>query len=86
MVVSLIVSVPMMIPMFGMMSTLNTQPDLEAMNQYFRNITLWTLAFSPLYALLQGVLLTFMQSAWTLTYMRLTKPRDNAPLVVEAHA
>jgi hypothetical protein len=44
------------------------------------------LAFSPLYAVFQGILVTFMQAAWTLTYMRLTKPRDIAPVTIEAHA
>ena len=52
----------------------------------FRNMMLWMLVFSPFYAVLQGFLLAFMQAAWTLTYMRLTKPMDNRPVVIEANA
>ena len=86
-IVSMIIVVPMMIPMFSSIFSLGTQPpDAQFFENYMRNITLWMLAFSPLYALFQGVILTFMQSAWTLTYMRLARPRDNAPVIVEANA
>jgi hypothetical protein len=44
------------------------------------------LAISPLYAVVQGVLLTFTQSAWTLTYMRLSGSQGNVPVLLEAHA
>lgn len=86
MVISMILSIPMMIPMFGLFTNMGMQPDPQVFENMFRNMTLWMLAFSPLYAILQGVLLTFMQSVWTLAYMRLVKPQDNIPALVEAHA
>jgi hypothetical protein len=85
-IIGMIVTLPMMVPMFGFMFNMGAEPDMESFERLFRNMTLWMLAFSPLYAILQGLVLTFMQSAWTLTYMRLVKPQDNAPLVVEANA
>jgi hypothetical protein len=42
--------------------------------------------YLPVLLLLNGILTAFMQSAWTLTYMRLTKPQDNVPIVLEANA
>jgi hypothetical protein len=42
--------------------------------------------YLPILLLLNGILTAFMQSTWTLTYMRLTKPQDNAPIVLEANA
>lgn len=72
-VVGMIISIPMMIPMFGFMFNLRSEPDVQSFERLSRNMVLWMLAFSPLYAVFQGVLLTFMQSAWTLTYMRLTR-------------
>jgi len=43
--------------------------------------------YIPVVWLLNGVLTAYIESAWTLTYMRLTaKPQDNAPVVVEANA
>jgi hypothetical protein len=90
MVASMIVSVPMMIPMFGfmtnMMQSIGSEPDFEAFNQMFRNMMWWTLAFSPLYAVFQGILFTFMQSAWTLTYLRLTRSPQSQSLPQEAIA
>ena len=85
--ISMVITVPMMIPMFGFFFNMGSEPDLEAMDQLFRKMTLWMLAFSPLYAILQGILLTYMQSVWTLTYMRLTeKPQENPPILLEANA
>jgi hypothetical protein len=86
MAISMVLSIPMMIPMFGFFTKLGMEPDPQMLEKMFRNMTLWMLAFSPLYAVLQGILLTFMQSVWTLTYMRLVKPRDNSPVLLEAHA
>ena len=41
---------------------------------------------SPVLWLLRGVLVAYIESAWTLTYMRLTKPQDSAPVIIEANA
>jgi hypothetical protein len=42
--------------------------------------------YIPVTWLLNGVLMAYTESAWTLTYMRLTKPQSNAPVVLEANA
>jgi hypothetical protein len=42
--------------------------------------------FIPVAWLVQGVVTSYTESAWTLTYLRLTKPQDAAPAVVEANA
>jgi hypothetical protein len=86
-IVSMIISVPLMIPMFSMMFKMGTPPDPQMMDDLFQNMTSWMLAFSPIYLVFQGILFTFIQSAWTLTYMRLTHSPaaseqlqpDNAP-------
>jgi len=88
MVIGMIISIPMMIPFFGMIFNLNTQqpPDMVLFQKLFRSTIVLMLVFSPLYAVLQGFLLAFMQSVWTLTYLRLTRPADNQPVVIEANA
>ena len=86
MVASMVISVPMMIPMFGFISNMGVEPDLQEFDKMFRSMTWWMLAFSPLYAVFQGILLTFMQSAWTLTYIRLTKTQRAPSPVIEANA
>lgn len=42
--------------------------------------------YIPVSLLLNGIVIAYTETAWTLTYMRLTKPQDNAPIVVEANA
>ncbi|MGZ9235671.1 MAG: DUF7847 domain-containing protein [Anaerolineales bacterium] len=43
--------------------------------------------YFPILLVLSGILNSYVQSVWTLTYMRLTaKPQDNAPVVLEANA
>jgi hypothetical protein len=86
-IVGMIISIPMMIPMFGFMFNLGSEPDVQSFERLSRNMILWMLAFSPLYAIFQGILLTFMQSAWTLTYMRLRRSNNTSgplPQTVEA--
>lgn len=91
MLVSMIISIPMMIPFFGMFSRMffnsgAQQPDFAAFQKIFRNMMLWMLVFSPIYAVLQGFLLAFMQAIWTLTYLRISRPVDQRPVVIEANA
>jgi hypothetical protein len=86
MIIGMIISIPMMIPMFGFILNMGSEPDIQSFERLTRSMILWMLAFSPFYAVFQGLLLTFMQSAWTLTYMRLTKPQDSAPVILEANA
>lgn len=42
--------------------------------------------YAPISLLIQGIAIAYTESAWTLTYVRLTQPRDNAPVIVEANA
>jgi len=42
--------------------------------------------YIPVSLVLNGIAIAYTESAWTLTYMRLTKPQENAPLIVEANA
>src|SRR6266508_1358041 len=42
--------------------------------------------YFPILLVLNGILTAYMQTVWALTYIRLTKPQDNAPVVLEANA
>ena len=46
----------------------------------------FSLIFIPVMALVQGIALTYMKSAYTLVYLRLTKSQDNTPVVLEENA
>jgi hypothetical protein len=69
----MIISIVMMIPMFGSMSNLGSEPNVQSFERPSHNIILWMLAFLSFYAVFQGILLTFLQSVWTLIYLRLTR-------------
>jgi hypothetical protein len=77
----MIISLPMMIPMANLGSEPDVQPRLSG------NMILWMLAFLPFYVVVHGILLTFLQSVWTLIYLRLTRsttPSQPLPGTVEA--
>jgi len=42
--------------------------------------------YLPIALVLQGIMTAYIESAWTLTYMRLTKSQDNVPMIPEANA
>ena len=42
--------------------------------------------YIPVSLLLNGIAIAFTESAWTLTYMRLTKPQGSAPSIIETNA
>jgi hypothetical protein len=67
----LIITILTTIPMFG--SNLGSEPDVQSFERLSRNLILWMLAILPFYAVFQGVLVTFLQSVWTLIYLRLTR-------------
>lgn len=42
--------------------------------------------YMPVLIFFNGILTAYIQSAWTLTYLRLTKPKEETPVFVEANA
>jgi len=42
--------------------------------------------YIPISLVLNGIMTAYIESAWTLAYMRLTKPQENAPVLLEANA
>lgn len=42
--------------------------------------------YLPVLYLLSGILAAYIQSVWTLTFLRLSKPQEDAPLFAEANA
>ncbi|HSM70498.1 MAG TPA: hypothetical protein VK851_03060 [Anaerolineales bacterium] len=42
--------------------------------------------YIPVLLLLNGIVTAYIESAWTLTYMRITNPQDATPEIVEANA
>jgi hypothetical protein len=43
-------------------------------------------AYLPILIVLSGIITTYVQSAWALTYMRLALPKDKAPVLIDTNA
>jgi hypothetical protein len=91
--VNMIISLPMMIPMYvNMFRFMESPGNLDTFERNFMSgIWIWFLVFAPVYSLVQGIVLTFMQSAWTVTYLRITRGSEiltspDAPAFVEPNA
>jgi hypothetical protein len=82
-IVSIIFAVPIFFMIFPLIPSLMTG---EFQRSGFLVAGLCFVAYLPILILLNGILTAYIQSAWTLTYMRLTAPKENAPVLVEANA
>lgn len=85
-IVGVIVSMPLILAVL---------PVVIGMNALRESMTpVWIalgccVAYMPVLLLLNGVLTAYIQSAWALTYMRLSQPaqpKDDAPIIIEANA
>ena len=43
-------------------------------------------AYFPVLLFFNGILTAYIQASWTLTYLRLVKPQEEAPVIIEANA
>ena len=87
---SVLISIPFMIPMYmNMFKMMESMDNLGAFQtDLMKTMSLWMLIYAPIYAVFQGVAFTFMQSAWSLTYLRLTRKSElsEAPVFAEPNA
>jgi hypothetical protein len=69
-----------MIPFFiGMFSSLQSLTPLYIALAF-------GVAYMPVLIFFNGVLTAYIQTAWTLTYLRLSQPKVEAPVIIEANA
>lgn len=43
-------------------------------------------AYLPVLIFFNGIITAYLQTAWTLTFMQLAKPKENTPILLEPHA
>jgi hypothetical protein len=85
-IIGVIISVPIIIAVLPVIIGLGTMR--ESMTPIWIALAC-CLAYMPVLILLNGVLTAYIQSAWALTYMRLsqpTQPKDDVPIILEANA
>lgn len=84
-VLSAVVIMPFMAPFFFMPFLMQDPSgfDPRTMMLFMGGFMLLLL---PVMALVQGVTITFLKATYALVYLRLTRPREDAPIPVEANA
>jgi hypothetical protein len=84
MIVGFVIAIPLFIVVVPAMLTFAAGQGQDWTPMIFMGVCLCL--YIPVTWLINGVLTAYTESAWTLTYMRLTKPQANAPVIVEANA
>ncbi|RPI93008.1 MAG: hypothetical protein EHM40_11250 [Chloroflexi bacterium] len=83
-VVGFIVALPILIVVVpAMMSFMVSQGESSA-PLIFMGVCICL--YIPVSLLLNGIATAYSESVWTLTYLRLTRPQSNAPVILEANA
>jgi len=82
-ILSLIIAVPIFLAIFPLIPGL-IAGELQRSGLLVAGLCF--VAYLPVLLLLNGVLTAYIQSAWTLTYLRLTAPPEAAPVHIEANA
>ena len=84
-VVGIVIAIPVIVAVFplvfGLAAGGGDRPAL-----WFWIVGACCALYFPVLLVLNGILTAYIQSAWTLTFMRLTKTQDNAPVILEANA
>lgn len=84
-VVGFVIAIPILVVVFPAMITFAAGDGQNWTPLILMGVCLCL--YIPVSLILNGVVTTYTESAWTLTYMRLTRPQDtNPPVVVEANA
>lgn len=85
-IIGVIVSIPLVLAILPVIIGMNSLR--ESMTPLYIALAC-CLAYMPVLILFNGVLTAYIQSAWALTYMKLSQPaqpKDDAPIILEANA
>ena len=83
-VIGLIIAIPIYIAIFPVLIKL-TAGEITSWRPFIIAIT-FVLCYSPIAWFLTGVLTTYTETIWTLIYMRVAQPKENAPISLPANA
>jgi hypothetical protein len=85
-IVGIVIALPIIIAVIPVLISIPTLEDASSVPaSVWITLACCTLYF-PILLLLSGILTAYTKTAWALTYMELTKPAENAPVLIEADA
>jgi hypothetical protein len=85
-IIGIVIALPIIIAVVPLLISIPTLEEASSVP-----VSVWvTLAcctlYFPILLLLNGILTAYTKTAWALTYLQLTKPVENTPIVLEADA
>ncbi len=83
-IIGIVIAIPIYIAIFPIMFSF-LEGNINSW-QPFILAGVFVLLYSPVAWFLSGVLLTYTETIWTLIYMRVTLPKEEAPVMIEANA
>ncbi|MCE9645454.1 MAG: hypothetical protein K8S20_05585 [Chloroflexi bacterium] len=83
-IIGVLLALPVLLIIFPLMQSL-IQGNITSWWP-FTAAGIFILCYTPAAWFVRGVLTTYTESVWTLTYLRLTQPAQEIPVFVEAHA
>lgn len=83
-IIGLIIMLPLLLLLIPLMQAF-IQGNITSWRPFIA-VAIFSICYSPIAWLIGGILMTYTESVWTLTYLRLTKPTEEAPVFVEGNA
>lgn len=83
-IIGVIIILPVILMLFPLIESF-AQGNITSW-QPFIVVGIFILCYSPIAWFISGILMTYTETVWTLTYLRLTKPNEDPAILVEAHA
>ncbi len=83
-IIGILLALPLIMLLLPLMQAF-IQGDITSW-QPFIAVGIFSLCYSPIAWLVTGIVMTYTESVWTLTYLRVTKSQEEAPIFVEGNA
>lgn len=80
----LLIAIPILIPTFILLESF-ISGNIDSWQPFIILIAA-SLCYTPIFWLLNGILTTYTETVWTLSYLGFTRPEPNEPVIVEAPA
>jgi hypothetical protein len=82
-IISVIVALPMIVAFIPLLMGMET--SRESLTPLYISLACCAV-YAPVLILFNGVLTAYIQSVWALTFMQISQPKEDAPIIIEANA
>jgi hypothetical protein len=83
-IIGILIAMPVLLLIFPLMVSF-MQGSITSW-QPFIAVGIFLICYSPIAWFITGILTTYTESVWTLAYLRITQPKQEAPVIIEANA